>query len=124
MGMKKMQKMEEIKAQVYACTQCGYCREKYSDGVYTMTPARRVCPIREHAGGFEHHYARGKIQIAQGILEGRFTYSEELVKLLYTDPDCRLCTYVCKAEHVFQPQNIWRAMRQDIVAAGLGPPAR
>lgn len=120
--MDSMHKLEEIKAMVYACTQCGYCREKYSDEVYTKLPSFRVCPIREHAGGFEHHYARGKIQIAQGILEGRFPYSQELVELLYTDPDCRLCTWVCNAEHILDPPLIWRAMRQDIVAAGLGPP--
>jgi len=42
--------------------------------------------------------------------------------LLYTDPDCRLCTWVCNAEGVLDPPLIWRAMRQDIVAAGLGPP--
>jgi len=120
--MDRTRNLEEIKAMVYACTQCGFCREKYSDDVYTKLPAFRVCPIREHAGGFEHHYARGKIQIAQGILEGRFSYSEELINLLYTDPDCRLCTWVCNAERVLDPPKIWRAMRQDIVAAGLGPP--
>jgi len=122
MAMKSMQKLEEIKGMVYACTQCGYCREKYSDEAYTKLPTFRVCPVREHAGGFEHHYARGKIQIAQGILEGRFPYSEELVELLYTDPDCRLCTWVCDAERILDPPKVWRAMRQDIVAAGMGPP--
>ena len=120
--METVPRLEKMRAMVYACTQCGYCREKYSDKVYTELPAYRVCPVREHTGGFEHHYARGKIQIAQGILEGRFPYSEELIELLYTDPDCKLCTWVCHAESVLNPPMVWRAMRQDIVAAGLGPP--
>ncbi|MFC1944070.1 (Fe-S)-binding protein [Chloroflexota bacterium] len=120
--MKTARNLEDIKAMVYACTQCGYCRDKYSDEVFTELPVFRVCPVREHSGGFEHHYARGKIQIAQGILEGRFPYSPELIELLYTDPDCRLCTWVCHAEPVLDPTLVWRAMRQDIVAAGLGPP--
>jgi len=122
MTMKTSQRLEDIKAMVYACTQCGYCRDKYSDEVFTALPVFRVCPVREHTGGFEHHYARGKIQIAQGILEGRFPYSPELIDLLYTDPDCRLCTWICHAEPVLDPPLVWRAMRQDIVAAGLGPP--
>lgn len=113
--------LERIREMAYACTRCGACREKYS-GDMTHTPAFRVCPIREHNGGFEHHCARGKLQIAQGILEGRCAYSPELIDLIYTDPDCKLCTWVCNALPVLDPPLVWRAMRQDIVAAGSGPP--
>ena len=60
--------LERIREMAYACTRCGACREKYS-GDMTHTPAFRVCPVREHSGGFEHHCARGKLQIAQGILK-------------------------------------------------------
>lgn len=115
-------KLEQIRKMVYSCVQCGYCREKYSDEVFTTLIAYRVCPIREHTGGFEHHCARGKIKIAQGILEGRFDYSEELINILYTDPDCKLCSWICHAEPMLDPVTIWRAMRQDIVSAGIGPP--
>jgi heterodisulfide reductase subunit D len=115
-------KLEQIKNMAYSCVQCGYCREKYSDEVFTTLIAYRVCPIREHTGGFEYHCARGKIKIAQGILEGRFGYDEELINLLYTDPDCKLCSWICHAEPMLDPVTIWRAMRQDIVSAGLGPP--
>ncbi len=108
----------------YACRRCGYCREKYSDSTSTRMVAYRVCPIREHSGGFEHHYARGKMQIAQGIMEGQFSYSEELINLIYTDPDCKLCSWVCGAEPVLDPSKVWLAMRKDIVTAGLGPPAK
>ncbi|MFO8010879.1 MAG: (Fe-S)-binding protein [Dehalococcoidia bacterium] len=115
-------KLEQIRKMVYSCVQCGYCREKYSDEVFTTLIAYRVCPIREHTAGFEHHCARGKIKIAQGILEGRFDYTDELINLLYTDPDCKLCSWICHAEPMLDPVRIWLAMRQDIVAAGLGPP--
>lgn len=121
--MASQSKLEQLKSMAYSCVQCGYCREKYSDTVLTTLPAYRVCPVREHSAGFEHHCARGKIKIAQGILEGRFSYSEELIALLYTDPDCKLCSWICHAEPRLDPPKIWRAMREDIVAAGLGPPA-
>jgi len=120
--MTKESKLEQIKSMVYSCVQCGYCREKYSDETFTNLTAYRVCPIREHTGGFEHHCARGKIKIAQGILEGRFSYSDELIEVLYTEPDCKLCSYICHAEPILDPVKIWRTMREDIVAAGLGPP--
>jgi len=120
--MMKESKLEQIKSMIYSCVQCGYCREKYSDEIFTNLTSFRVCPIREHAGGFEHHCARGKIKIAQGILEGRFSYSDELIELLYTEPDCKLCSYICHAEPILDPVKILRTMREDIVAAGLGPP--
>lgn len=116
--------LNELREMAYDCTRCGYCREKYSDDVPTKTPALRVCPIWEHNGGFEHHCSRGKLQIAQGILEGRLQYSNELVDVLYTDPDCRLCSWVCNAEPVLDPPKVWQAMRRDIVDAGLGPPKK
>ncbi|MFO8009399.1 MAG: (Fe-S)-binding protein [Dehalococcoidia bacterium] len=114
--------LQNLKKMAYACRRCGYCREKYSDDAHTRMSSFRVCPVREHSGGFEHHYARGKMQLAQGILEGRISYSQELIDLLYTDPDCKLCSWVCGAEPVLDPPAVWRAMRQDIVEAGLGPP--
>ena len=113
--------LRKIQEMVYACTRCGYCREKYS-GDMTRIPAYRVCPVREHAGGFEYHCARGKLLIAQGVLEGRVGYSKELMDLIYADPDCGLCTYVCNTQPLIDPPKVWRAMRQDLVAAGFGPP--
>ena len=118
------QRLNELREMAYACTRCGYCREKYSDDVPTKTPAFGVCPIWEHNGGFEYQCSRGRLQIAQGILEGRLQYSQELIDVLYTDPDCRLCSWVCNAEPVLDPPKIWQAMRQDIVNAGLGPPKK
>ncbi|MBW1902457.1 MAG: (Fe-S)-binding protein [Deltaproteobacteria bacterium] len=114
----KLRKMQDM---VYACTRCGYCREKYSADM-TRKPAYRVCPVREHAGGFEHHCARGKLLIAQGVLEGRVAYSQELADLIYADPDCGLCTYVCDTLPLLDPPQVWRALRQDLATAGFGPP--
>jgi heterodisulfide reductase subunit D len=88
----------------------------------THTPAFRVCPIREHDGGFEHDCARGKLTIAQGLLEGQLSYSPELIDLIFADPDCGLCTWVCNNLPQLDPPAVWRAMRRDIVSAGLGPP--
>jgi heterodisulfide reductase subunit D len=120
-GLIAESRLEKMQEMVYACTRCGYCREKYSSDM-TRTPAYRVCPIREHAGGFEHHCARGKLLIAQGILEGRVDYSQELADLIYADPDCRLCTWVCNTLPLLDPPEVWRALRQDLVTAGFGPP--
>ena len=105
----------------FACDRCGACREKYSADM-TRRPAFRVCPIREHDGGFEHQCARGRLTIAQGLLEGELSYSPELINLIFTDLNCGLCTWVCNGLPRLDPPVVWRAMRRDIVTAGNGPP--
>ena len=119
--MTEHRELERLRDMVFTCNRCGACREKYSAEM-THTPAFRVCPIREHDGGFEHQCARGRLTIAQGLLDGELDYSPELVDLIYTAPDCALCTWVCNELPQLDPPAVWRAMRRDIVAAGLGPP--
>jgi Fe-S oxidoreductase len=45
-----------------------------------------------------------------------------LADLIYADPDCGLCTYVCNTLPLLDPPRVWRALRQDLAAAGFGPP--
>ncbi len=112
--------LEKLKEMAFICNRCGACREKFSADM-TETPAFRVCPIREPDGGFEHQCARGKLTIAQAILEGELDYSPELIESLYTDPDCGLCTWVCDSLPVLDPVAVWRAMKRDIAASDQLP---
>jgi len=114
--------LERLRDMAFACDRCGACREKYSADM-TRRPAFRVCPIREHDGGFEHQCARGRLTIAQGLLEGDLDYSPDLIDLIFTDLDCGLCTWVSNNLPRLDPPAVWRAMRRDVVAAGSGPPA-
>ncbi|MAG31737.1 MAG: hypothetical protein CL908_12690 [Deltaproteobacteria bacterium] len=112
--------LEKLREMAFVCNRCGACREKFSADM-TQTPAFRVCPVREHDGGFEHQCARGKLTIAQAILEGELDYSEELIESIYTDPDCGLCTWVCDSLPVLDPVAVWRAMKRDIAASDRLP---
>jgi len=112
--------LEKLREMAFVCNRCGACREKFSAEM-TKKPAFRVCPIREHDGGFEHQCARGKLTIAQAILEGKLDYSAELIDSLYTDPDCGLCTWVCDSLPLLDPVAVWRAMKRDIAASDRLP---
>jgi heterodisulfide reductase subunit D len=109
--------LERLREMVFTCNRCGACREKFSADM-TEKPAFRVCPVREHDGGFEHQCARGRLTIAQALLDGELGYSAELIDSIYTDPDCGLCTWVCDGLPLLDPVAVWRAMRRDIAASG------
>jgi len=93
---------------------CGVCREKYTE------KTRLVCPVREHTGGFEHYFARGRILIARGILEGELSYSKELAEVIYTCTMCGNCVQQCGAldlktgNPLIETDKIMEAMRTDI----------
>ena len=115
--------LEKYKSDIYTCHRCGLCRSKYSDEV------RYVCPIREHTGGFEHSFARGRLQIAKGILENRISYSAPLVEEIYKCLLCGSCREMCgkkdpaTGEWILDQVAIFKAMRADIVDLGLAPVA-
>ncbi|MDY6863240.1 MAG: (Fe-S)-binding protein, partial [Thermodesulfobacteriota bacterium] len=113
--------LEKYRSDIYACHRCGLCRAKYSDEV------RYVCPIREHTGGFEYSFARGRIQIAKGILENRLPYSGSLVDVIYKCLLCGNCRELCGKKDpvtgtwIIDHTAIFKAIREDIVSLGLMP---
>ena len=59
-----LQALRLLSRSIYSCRSCGMCGNK------TSAKVPYVCPIRETTAGFDHFYARGKIAIARGLLEG------------------------------------------------------
>ncbi|MEE8174015.1 MAG: (Fe-S)-binding protein, partial [Dehalococcoidia bacterium] len=86
-----------------------------------------VCPVY-HEKRFDHYTARGRMQIVWGLLDGFFDYSPALAEHAYTCCGCSACTAVCwadaekRGEEGIKTARIMRAMRQDVVDMGLGPP--
>lgn len=107
--------LEQYRDQVYRCTRCGDCRDKFTD----REPY--VCPAREHTGGFEPYYARGRIQVARGILEGRLRYTSRLGDTLFSCFLCGNCEKTCRGQ--IETLAITRAMRTDLSKTGVKRPA-
>ncbi|MFX0204730.1 MAG: (Fe-S)-binding protein [Candidatus Hodarchaeota archaeon] len=99
---------------IYRCVRCGVCRAKYTENV------RRVCPSREFTGGFEQHFARGRIAIARGLLEGEIDYSPELAESIGSCTTCGNCTQQCSivneetGEFIVDVVKFIEAMRADL----------
>ncbi len=111
----KNKALKDFSLAVYSCRKCGQCGNKVTDAV------PYVCPIKEASPGFDHFYSRGKIVIAQGLLEGDINSSEELAKVVYSCTLCGNCLLKCGAidresgEPMVDTVGIVEAMRTDLL---------
>jgi len=84
---------------LYGCTRCGVCVHKYGPW-----GDKKVCPIREHTVGFEPYSARGRNQVAIGVLEGTIEVTPELAEVTrrigVADPVILQSMYIFKPPHI------------------------
>jgi len=100
---------------IYSCRSCGMCGNKMTSNV------PYVCPLREVTSGFDHFYARGKIIIARGLLEGSLEMTPDLAEAAYGCMLCGNCMTQCgatdrtTAEPLVDTVGIVEAMRADLL---------
>ena len=108
-----MVKMPEIRRELYACLQCGYCI--------------RVCPSYEQTP-WESITPRGKIyylnQIANRspmdtLLRRKVEVDDEFVEAIYRCTGCAQCETVCHVSIEFG--DFWEKVREWLVDQGKGP---
>jgi len=115
MTKKQMKKLSAVKSYIYNCRKCGACGGKVTGRV------PYVCPVRESTAGFEHFYSRGKIILAQGMLEGKIAPSQTLAEAIYSCTLCGNCMVQCGAtdqetgKPLVNTTKIVEAMRADIL---------
>ncbi|MFW9845614.1 MAG: (Fe-S)-binding protein, partial [Candidatus Thorarchaeota archaeon] len=98
--------MEELEENLAQCRRCGICR----NAVYEELGFDGVCPVWRNSSGFETSFMRGRIQVAQALLDGRLEKTAENVESLYTCMLCGNCTEICAAE--FDPKKTLEQVRQ------------
>ncbi|MCP4713897.1 MAG: (Fe-S)-binding protein [Deltaproteobacteria bacterium] len=87
----KNNNLQNVSRAVYACRRCGQCGNKVTDAV------PYVCPVRQATPGFDHFFARGKIIIARGLLEGDLEPTPELAAAVFSCTLCGNCLTQCGA---------------------------
>jgi heterodisulfide reductase subunit D len=91
MAKSSMKELEKVKHSIYNCRKCGVCR-------YKMTGKMPyVCPVKQASPGFETFSSRGKIILAQALLEGRIEPSAGLAAAAYSCTMCGNCMTQCGA---------------------------
>ncbi|MFC2018170.1 (Fe-S)-binding protein [Chloroflexota bacterium] len=117
-----MELEKQIKG-IYACVRCGVCVHKYN-----TWGTKFVCPVREHSAGMEPTAARGRIQIAKGILEGELEFTPGMAKSIYECCLCANCRQQCGAMDMetgtpkIDNPAITKALRADLFASGVEVP--
>jgi len=100
---------------IYSCRSCGMCGNKMTAKV------PYVCPLKEATAGFDHFYARGKIVIARGLLEGALEMTPDLAEAAYGCMLCGNCMTQCgatdrtTAEPLVDTVRIVEALRADLL---------
>jgi len=109
-----MRKINEIEKDLYACLQCGYCRE--------------TCPVYKRIG-WESSAPRGKVyylkQIAgktpmDRLLRRNPKITPEFVERVFQCTSCAACEHQCHVEIEFP--KLWEEVKEWLISEGYGPP--
>ncbi|MBN1678405.1 MAG: (Fe-S)-binding protein [Candidatus Thermoplasmatota archaeon] len=109
-----MRKISEIEKDLYACLQCGYCRD--------------VCPVYGQIG-WESSTPRGKVyylkQIAgktpmDRLLRRQSKITPEFVERVFQCTSCGACEHNCHVEIDFP--KLWEEVKEWLISEGYGPP--
>lgn len=116
------ERLEKYRETIWNDQACGVCHRGPWNPYRPFGPTSdRLCPEYEKFRTITHT-AQGRIQAARWLLEGKLRVSEDFVKVTY---DCLLCgacsTVGCVVDKDHVP--IFRELRADLVAMGMGPPA-
>lgn len=117
-----MNHLEKVRVNVLKCMGCGVCR-----GVWDRKD-EAMCPVWATGIGFEDSTPRGRVTVAQDLLEGHFSYSLPLAESLYRCTDCASCAVTCDAmdpetgKPIIDVPGVVRAMRMDLAENSLVPP--
>src|SRR3989304_1664603 len=109
-----------LRRQAYSCKQCASCREwhwnepslpGFEPGV-TKT-GFVICPVFRHREGFESDYARGKVRLAEGLVDGKIAQSSRVAGKLFECTQCASCSEYCPQTRVekLDPAETIRAAR-------------
>jgi heterodisulfide reductase subunit D len=110
-----LKNLRTLARMIYSCRSCGMCGNKMTAKV------PYVCPVREVTPGFDHFYARGKVVIARGLLEGELEMTPDLAEAAYSCTLCGNCMKQCgaldrtTAEPLVDSVRIVEALRSDLL---------
>ena len=114
--------LRKLQENIYKCMGCGICR-----GVWERQD-QAMCPAWGTGIGFEDVTPRGRVTMAQDLLEEHFPYSRELALSVFRCTDCGCCARLCDAmdpktgKPIVNVPAIVTALRMDLVDNALVPP--
>ncbi len=114
--------LKALREKISKCMGCGICR-----GVWERKD-QAMCPVWATGTGFEDSTPRGRVTVAQDILDGFIQYSMPLAESVFRCTDCACCVTTCDSmdpetgDPIVDVPSIVAAMRMDLVENGFVPP--
>ena len=105
--------LEDFKEDIDRCLKCGACLYGY----HTWMPS---CPSGERYG-FMSYYARGRIDMAYGLLAKQINWNAKLNHILYSCADCKTCENACTEQTSVKTLDIILEMKKEAVERGSVP---
>ena len=105
--------LEDYKTDIYRCYKCGGC--------LISSLALPSCPSGERFG-FLAYYARGRVDVAYGLLNKQLDLSEKLIHIIYSCADCKTCEDACTEQTSVRNLDIILEMKREAVEKGFLPP--
>lgn len=102
--------LEKYRQELFDCSRCGFCR------VWGWSGVENVCPTYPFTPGWETHYARGRVRLAQATLDGEVAITEHLLEHAYVCTLCSSCEAHCPVG--LPLGDIFHAWRTDLAEAG------
>jgi Fe-S oxidoreductase len=115
--------LEALRENIFKCMACGVCR-----GVWERKD-ESMCPVWATGIGFEDSTPRGRVTVAQDLLDGLLDLSMPLAESIYRCTDCACCAATCDSmdpktgNPIVDVPRIVVATRMDLLEDALVPPA-
>lgn len=112
-----MSYLELLRKEAFYCVRCRHGTLSY----HLFLP---LCPSYDKFK-FEGYSCRGRMELAQGILQGSLKYTPQMVESLYKCTACGACEVQCEESSAGRDfVKVMEAMRADAVEMGIGPMAK
>jgi glycolate oxidase iron-sulfur subunit len=96
-------KLSEHSDDIYSCMRCGFCMK---------------CPLYE-SNGWASNTARGRIQIARGVLENKLELSNYIADRAFYCTTCEYCVLFCPSG--IRTTDIIKTLKYELAKKGYGP---
>ena len=116
-----VKELKEYRRWAWNCFRDSMCKHVFTWHVKSADYDDICPPLARHK--FDCYSAQGKMgDLARGLIEGEIEWSDKLLEVIYNDPICGACSYICGRITDMQPSDVIQAMRAQAIKDGQTPP--
>jgi Fe-S oxidoreductase len=112
-----VKELKEYRSWAWNCFRDSMCKHVFTWHVKSADYDDICPPLARYQ--FDCYSAQGKMgDLARCLIEGEIEWSDKLLDVIYNDPICGACSYICGRITDMQPSDVIQAMRAQAVKDG------